>query len=155
MKRVLLVLLPVVLLSLGPASTQATSTGASPGGYEPFTGAWHIHGFDLDVTSGGNAYATYRIYVWCSAHRHYACDSIIGNEIYEGGVWWARLANPGTVQVAGTIYASAESSLQGAHIVLRRQPQDFMTLTWQVHGQRHRLTLCGPHVPVPTNKCGA
>jgi hypothetical protein len=148
-------LLLAIVLSLGLSFQRAVSARTSAASYSPFTGVWHAHGFDLEVTSEGNAYATYRMYVWCSTHRRFGCDGMIGSGIYEGGLWWARLTNPGKVQAVGTIYASADSSLQGTGIVLKRRPHDFMLLTWWVHGQKRQLTLCGPDVPVPTSKCGA
>jgi hypothetical protein len=155
MKRVGSALLLGVVVSFGLSSREATSAPTTTGGFGPFTGVWSFHTFSLEVTAAGNAYATYRMYTWCSPHRRFGCDAIIGSQIYDGGVWWARLGTPGKVQVVGTIYASADSSVQGTLIVLKRLPHDFMLFTWWLHGPKRQLTLCGPDVPVPTSRCGA
>jgi hypothetical protein len=138
-----------------PILMSSTPARAASGGFAPFKGSWYLHGFNLQVTSGGNAYAVYRMYVFCSAHRHYGCDRIVGNNLFSGGLWLAQLSHPGTSQVTGTIVASADTSLDGAGVVLQRQPGDFLLLTWRAHGHQQQIRLCGPKVPASAHACGA
>jgi hypothetical protein len=149
MKRAILGL--ILALPILASSTPATAAGP----FSPFTGSWYLHGFNLQVTSGGNAYAVYRMYVFCSAHRHYGCDRIVGNNLFSGGLWTAVLSHPGATQVTGNIIASADTSLDGAAVVLRRQPGDFLQLTWRANGHQQQIRLCGPQVPASAHACGA
>ncbi|HLJ66094.1 MAG TPA: hypothetical protein VKX16_01880 [Chloroflexota bacterium] len=148
-------MLAAVLFALLIPAASPLRAAPSAASYGPFSGAWYLHGFTLEVTPGGNAYAVYRLYVWCSAHRRNGCDRIAGNAIYSGGIWYARLQNPGAAQVSGTIYASATSSLDGTSIVLQVHPHGTLLMTWGAPGHRQRLQLCGPHTPVSLNLCGA
>jgi hypothetical protein len=149
MKRLVLIF---ALLALLPSSAGARSSHA---GFGPFVASWYIHGFGLQVTSTGNAYAVYRTYTFCSKHRHFGCDRIVGNNLYSGGLWYAQLRNPSASQVAGTIYASAESALDGAALQLRLQGHGMLALTETVNGHATQLNLCGPQTPNPGTRCGA
>jgi hypothetical protein len=150
MKRLVLV---VALLALLAGSAAARESRA--GSFSPFATTWHIHGFNLQVTSNGSAYAVYRTYVFCSNHRHFGCDRIVGNNLYSGGLWYAQLRNPSSTQVSGTIYASAESALDGSTIQLSLRPQGMLLLTQTANGHTTQIKLCGPQTPNPGSQCGA
>jgi hypothetical protein len=150
MKRLVLVVALFALLP-GPAAARESHAGS----FAAFVTTWHIHGFDLQVTSNGSAYAVYRTYVFCSKHRHFGCDLIVGNNLYSGGVWYAQLRNPSGTRVSGTIYASAESALDGSSIQLRLQPRDMLLLTQTAKGRTTKFKLCGPQTPNPGSVCGA
>jgi hypothetical protein len=150
MKRLVLV---VALLALLPGSAAARESHA--GSFGPFVTTWYIHGFDLQVTSNGSAYAVYRSYVFCSKHRHFGSDRIVGNNIYSGGVWYAQLRNPSGTRVSGTIYASAESALDGSAIQLHLQPRGMLLLTQTTNSRTTQIRLCGPQTPNPGSQCGA
>ena len=150
MKRLVLV---IALLALLPGS--ATAHVSRAGSFGPFVTTWHIHGFDLQVTSNGSAYAVYRTYVFCSKQRHFGCDRFVGNNLYSGGVWYAQLRHPSSTQVSGTVYASAESALDGSTIQLRLQPHGMLLLTQTAGGHITRTKLCGPQTPNPGSQCGA
>lgn len=150
MKRLVLL---IALVALLPGSATARSSRA--GAFGPFVATWFIHGFDLQVTSKGVSYAVYRTYVFCSKHRKFACDRIVGNNLYSGGLWYAQLRSPTGNQSAGTIYASADPTLDGSAIRLRLQPQGMLLFTQTTGGHSTQIKLCGPHTPNPGSKCGA
>lgn len=155
MKRIVLLIVGAALLLLALLAMSSRGTSARTPGYAPYTGTWSIHGYQLRVTAG-RADAIYRTYTWCGPRRRYGCDRIVGNEIFEGGIWTAPLSNPNATQVSGTIEAAADSSLLGAAITLQPRPHDFLRLTWRIDGQTHGLTLCGPNVPSSmSGRCGA
>ena len=85
MHRVLCAFLLSVSLALGLAVGSAAAThDRGTGSYAPFVGSWGHHGFSLEVTTAGTAYAVYRTYTWCGAQQHAGCDRIVGNQIYAG-----------------------------------------------------------------------
>ncbi len=155
MHRVLSALVLSVPLALGLAPRPAAATHGRAATYAPFVGTWTHHGFTLEVTAAGTAYAVYRTYAWCSAQQHAGCDRAIGNQIYAGGLWAAYLKTPAGSSVTGTIGASADTSLDGTSVRLERAPHDLLHLTWGASRHRMRETLCGPQVPPSMHPCGA
>lgn len=154
MHRVLIALMLSVPLALGPALRPAAATQGG-GSYAPFVGDWTGHGFRLQVTAGGTAFATYRTYVWCGAQHRFGCDRLIGQRLYAGGLWAASLQRPTAKSVAGVIGASADPSLDGTGVRLARAPRDLLRLTWGANGHRIQTTLCGPQALASTTVCGA
>jgi hypothetical protein len=155
MYRVLSALVLSVPLVFGLAVRPAAATHERGGPYAPFVGTWELHGFSLEVTAGGTAYAVYRTYAWCGAQQRAGCDRMMGNHIYAGGLWAAYLKTPAGQSVGGVIGASADASLDGTAIRLVRAPHDVLLLTWGASGHRMQDTLCGPHVPPSLHLCGA
>jgi hypothetical protein len=153
MKRALLMGVVTVLAALVPGVgvARAHATGVS----SLYTGSWYVHGFTLTV-SGTSVSAVYRTYTWCSPHRKYGCDKIVGNNIYDGGVWTGLVQHAGATRASGTIYAGADSSLLGAPFTLHRRPNDFLVLLIGTSPKSRPLTLCGPNVPTSMRfRCGA
>ena len=93
MRRALTVLALSSSLALGVASRPVAAT-PERAAYAPFVGSWHLHGFSLEVTAGGTAYAVYRAYVWCGAEQQAGCDRMVGDRNYAGGLWSASLHAP-------------------------------------------------------------
>lgn len=156
MHRVLSALILSVSLALGLSIRHAGATPDRAGGrYAPFAGTWTGHGFRLEVSATGTAYAIYRTYVWCGAGQHAGCDRLVGNQLYAGGLWAASLHTPAGTSVSGVIAASADASLDGTPVRLVRAPHDLLQLTWGVPGHRIQMPLCGPHALASTRACGA
>lgn len=158
MHRMLIALVLSIPLALGLSIRPAGATHDWVGGhydYAPFVGRWIHHGFSLEVTAGGTAFAVYRLYTNCGARQRAGCDRLIGNQIYAGGLWAASLRAPTGTRVSGVIGASADTSLDGTSIRLVRAPHDLLLLTGGVAGQRTQTTLCGPQALSSTNLCGA
>lgn len=155
MKHLLPLLAVACLIAALLPGTGMARTGANVAGYSALAGSWYVHGYTLTV-SGSSAYAIYRTYTWCSAHRKYGCDKIVGNNIYDGGVWWGQLQHGSGFDASGTIYAGGNSSLLGLAFGLHRQPNDFLLLTIGTGSHMQKLTLCGPSVPAGMRgSCGA
>lgn len=125
-----------------------------PGRYARLEGRWFHHDFSLRVTRGGLAVAVYRSGVWCGTGQRFGCDRIVGNQIYDGGVWVSRLRTTSSATAVGTIGASADPSLDGTRIELVRKPHDSLLLIWGGASHRMHTTFCGPKAP-PINSCGA
>jgi hypothetical protein len=155
MHRVLSALVLSVPLALGLTVGPAAATDDRAAPYAPFVGSWHMHGFSLEVTAGGTAYAVYRTYDWCGAGQRSGCDRVVGNRIYAGGLWAAYLQKPAGASVAGVIGASADTTLDGTAVRLVRAPHDTLLLTWGTSGHRMQNTLCGPQAPPSLHMCGA
>src|SRR5947209_4248172 len=156
MHRVLSALVLSIPLTLGLAVSPAGATqGRAGASYASFVGSWNHHGFSLDVTAAGTAFAVYRTYVWCSAQQRAGCDRIVGNQIYAGGLWAAYLQPPRGTSAGGVIGASADTSLDGTAVRLVRAPHDLLLLTWGPNGHRVQETLCGPQALSSQHVCGA
>lgn len=156
MRRVLLAFVLSVPLVLGLATRPVGAAGERAAGrFAQFVGSWSHHGFTLEVTSAGTAYAVYRLYAWCGAQQHAGCDRLIGQQMYAGGLWAAYLQKPTGTSVSGVIGASADTSLDGTAIRLVRSPHDLLLLTWGTSKHRMQLTLCGPQALASTHACGA
>lgn len=120
-----------------------------------FIGGWSHHGFSLEVTPLGMAYATYRTYTWCTTKGQGSCDLSRGSAIYAGGLWAASLTAKTGALLTGTIVASADSSLDGVALTLTRAPHDVLVLTIMQSRHANRLTLCGPQALPSVTTCGA
>lgn len=156
MHRVLIALVLSIPLALGLSPRHAGATYNRAGGrYASFVGSWTGHGFRLEVTAGGTAFAVYRTYAWCGTQQHSGCDRLIGNQLYAGGLWAASLQTPKGASVSGVIGASADTSLDGTAVRLVRAPRDLLLLTWGATGHRINMTLCGPQALPSTRACGA
>ncbi len=156
MRRVLIALVLSTSLALGLSlpPAEAIHDGAG-GGYAPFVGRWSHHGFSLEVTAAGTAFAVYRTYAWCSAQQHAGCDRLRGTHLYPGGLWAASLQPPNGPLVSGIIGASADTSLDGTAVRLVRAPHDVLQVTWGAIGHQIHMTLCGPQALASTKTCGA
>jgi hypothetical protein len=150
----LLIVLALAIAQIVCVLPQQAAAAQNPGKYAQVKGKWFRHDFSLRVTPGGLAVAVYRSGVWCAKGQRFGCDRIVGNLIYDGGLWVSQLQMVSRTTAIGTIGASADPSLDGTRIKLVRQPHDFILLTWG--GARHRMqtTFCGPKSP-PINNCGA
>ncbi len=156
MRRVLIALVLSGLLALGLSLPHAGATHDEAGGDDaPFVGRWSHHGFSLEVTADGTAFAVYRTYVWCGTPRQAGCDRLSGNHLYAGGLWAAFLHPSTGPRVSGVIGASADTSLDGTAVRLVRVPHDLLRLTWGATEHQIHLTLCGPQALASTTACGA
>ena len=142
----------LLFASLAPA---AAPVAAAPAHTGSLVGNWFFHDYSLEITATGNAYAVYRSFTFCTAHRRNGCDRIIGNGIYSGGLWYARLAGMGGGHATGAIDASADSSLDGMPLIFQTRPNDRLLMVVGRGARQQRLTLCGPHTPPSLHACGA
>src|SRR4051794_35457399 len=99
-----LALLGLCLARLGdPASAQ------SRGRFAALAGNWTAHGFGLSVADDGQAVANWRVYQWCSDLTAPApCDSILGNDIEDGGLAMVRFTSISGGVATGTVLMSSD-----------------------------------------------
>jgi hypothetical protein len=137
----------------------AVSSGAD---FSSFVGTWVRHGFALTVNADGNGDASWRVYGWCSASPP-PCDSIIGNQIIDGGHASIQLISVRGSSATGTIFGSTDpNGIADSPVTLTLLPYDMASLTETGRLPPTTTLLCGdvfaklaPQSVLDSSPCGA
>lgn len=134
-------LLAVLALALAaPATVRAQR---SPD-FSSMAGNWEAHGFSLDIGSDGQAVAHWRVYTWCNMLTQPApCDSMIGNEIVDGGLAMLDFMTLTSNAASATVLMSSDPSFfaPGSTITLQMMPGGVAKML----PDRGGPLLCGPN----------
>ena len=122
-----------------------TVTADNPADFSAITGAWFRHGVSMTIGPDGQAVANWRVYQWCNdLTRPAPCDSIIGNNIIDGGLAMLRFTSGNSGTATATVLMSSQSTVlaPGAQVSLLLLPGGVA----QVSGLGGGSTLiCGPN----------
>jgi hypothetical protein len=137
----------------------AVSSGAD---FSSFVGTWVRHGFALTVNADGNGDASWRVYGWCGASPP-PCDSIIGNQIIDGGHASIQLISVRGSSATGTIFGSTDpNGIADSPVTLTLLPYDMASLTETGRLPPTTTLLCGdafaklaPQSVLDSSPCGA
>jgi hypothetical protein len=150
----------LLLLSLGVLRPTPASAGRS-GTYSGIAGEWSGHGFELTIGADGQAVAQWREYQWCSdLSGPDPCDSIVGNEIYSGGLAMLRFTSLTSMSANAMVLMTSDPSdlALGQEISLAILPGGVARIQGLGSSGSASLTLCGPSFD-PTqfqnSPCGA
>lgn len=143
-------------------ASQYPPAAASSADFSSFVGTWLRHGLVVEINADGSGAASWRVYSFCSDGPP-PCDSIVDNEIMDGGHASLRLQSVTGASASGTLANSSDpQNFPNGPITITLRPYDMATLTDTGRSPAVTSPLCGdafatlaPPSVQDTSPCGA